>query len=220
MPFPELLGKFTTLDHGWVDLRPDMGIRVENAYYREGAARRGLENYLGTEVARYRVSPSGGLRQVAFEASLERIPSDQPAVQLLLTPAKLRFHFHRYFYQVFFKRRDRPVAAILLSAGSKQEIEELTVKLLEDAESVCHTGSRNCTMFPETCTVSLEMRVMVNGVGRTVSWGSTLANVSAHPRSLELLREFAGRPTRVEIDPHDPQALRLPLLPGDRLKWK
>jgi hypothetical protein len=219
-PFTELLGKFTSVGDGWVDLKPEMDIRVENAYYREGAPRHGLENYLGTEVVRYRVRPPGGLRQVALEASLEQKPSDQPPVQLLLAPDKLRFHFHRYFYQVVFKRRDQPKVAILLSAGSKQELEKVAAKLLDDAESICHTGSQNCTMFPETCTVALEMRVMVNGVWRTITWGSTVAGISDQPQSLELFREFAGRLTQVEIDLHDPQALRLPLLPGDRLTWK
>ena len=44
--------------------------------------------------------------------------------------------------------------------------------------------------------------------------------VAARPRRLELLRWYRGRLTPVEIDASDANALRLPLLPGDRINWE
>ena len=41
-----------------------------------------------------------------------------------------------------------------------------------------------------------------------------------HPRKLQLLRLHDGQPTPVEMDAGDPNALRLPLLPGDRVEWE
>jgi hypothetical protein len=41
-----------------------------------------------------------------------------------------------------------------------------------------------------------------------------------HPRKLQLLRLHDGRLTPVRIDVADPNALRLPLLPGDRVDWE
>ncbi len=41
-----------------------------------------------------------------------------------------------------------------------------------------------------------------------------------HPRKLRLLRLHDGKPTPVEVDAGDPNALRLPLLPGDRVEWE
>jgi hypothetical protein len=67
--------------------------------------------------------------------------------------------------------------------------------------------------------VSVEIEIAVNGTPRRVLWGSTLGNVAAHPRHVELLRHDRGRLAPVELDPADPNALRLPLLPGDHLSW-
>lgn len=40
------------------------------------------------------------------------------------------------------------------------------------------------------------------------------------PRKLPLLRLQAGKPAPVQLDEHDPNALRLPLLPGERIDWE
>ena len=64
------------------------------------------------------------------------------------------------------------------------------------------------------------MEVFENGKRRTVVWGSTVMNIAAHPKQLELMRLHAGRLTPVYINAGDPNALRLPLLPGDRITWR
>jgi hypothetical protein len=43
----------------YVELRPQLRLRIENAYYKAGASRRGIEGFLGTEIAKYEVSPRG-----------------------------------------------------------------------------------------------------------------------------------------------------------------
>src|SRR5882724_4683919 len=52
-PFPEVLGGYTKVGPDWVELRPQIELRVENAYFREGAPKHGLANFLGTEIVRY-----------------------------------------------------------------------------------------------------------------------------------------------------------------------
>jgi hypothetical protein len=47
-----------------------------------------------------------------------------------------------------------------------------------------------------------------------------LDSIALHPRHVEMLRADAGRLVPVEIDSSDPGALRLPLLPGDRITWE
>lgn len=56
-PFPEVLRAYNGFEpgRGWIDLYSLMELRVENAYYQKGASRKGLEGFLGTEVARYAV---------------------------------------------------------------------------------------------------------------------------------------------------------------------
>src|SRR5579872_1817679 len=58
-PFAEVLSRYTSLAprQGWVDLRPRMELRIENAYYRAGSPKHGVTDFLGTEIARFQVDP-------------------------------------------------------------------------------------------------------------------------------------------------------------------
>jgi hypothetical protein len=109
--------------------------------------------------------------------------------------------------------------SVLLGASSVDELNQLTSHLQAAPESVCTAQSAHCTVFPEACSVSLEIDIEVNGAPRTVHWNSTLASIAPHPSRLKLLRLSGNRITPVQLDPADPRALRLPLLPGDRIIW-
>lgn len=218
-PFPEVLSRFTRTSPNWVDLRPWMELRIENAYFREGAPKRDLANYLGTEVAHVQVRPNRGVRLLSVQSGLTQHPAGQPPVQQLIRSSSTRYQHYRFSYEIVFNRKSGLRGAVLLGAASTDELDRLAAQLFVDPGSVCDGSSPHCTLFPEACTVSLEIEITVNGEPRTVLWGSYLGGVAARPRHLELLRLYAGRLTPVEIDPGDPNALRLPLLPGDRITW-
>ena len=67
--FPDVLRRYNGFEpaRNSVELRPLMELRVENAYYQKGMPKRGLNGYLGTEVARYRLVPRGGLRLLSVQ---------------------------------------------------------------------------------------------------------------------------------------------------------
>jgi hypothetical protein len=219
-PFPEVLGRFAHVGAGWVELGPQIELRVENAYFREGTPKRGLANFLGTEIARYRVLPAGALEQIAVQSRVAQRPADQPPVQQLLSESQRLYHHHRLFYQVLVSKKADTRSAVLLSAASIDELDRLTEQLLSEPDSVCDGVSTHCTAFPEACSVSLEIEIVVNGRVRRVPWSSVLADVVERHRHVELFRPYVGRPAPVEIDSGDREALRLPLLPGDRVKWR
>jgi hypothetical protein len=224
-PFPNVLAGYTAVGSGWVDLRAQMGIRVENAYFREGAPRRGTEGFIGTEVAEYRTETNGRLRLVSVDSKLQpkgaQHPVDQPPVQELLAESLARYRYHRYFYQVVFSKANGEVhGAVLLGAGSAKELAGLATRLLNDPDSVCTAKSIRCAVFPELCTVTPEIEIVVNGKAQMVRWGSLVGSVVSRPQKLQVLRSYGGRLTPVEIDSGDPNALRLPLLPGDHLDWE
>ena len=218
IPFPEVLGRYTTVGPGWVDLRPQIELRIENAYFREGAPKRGLANFLGTEIARYQVLPTGMLEQTSVQSRSARRPADQPSVQQLLSEFQRRLNHHRLFYQVLLNKKTDVRSAVLLSAASTDEVIRLTEQLMIEPASICGGVSTHCTAFPEACTASLEIEVVVNRVHRTVLWGSGLAEVAENHRHVELFRPYMDRLAPVEIDIRDREALRLPLLPGDHIK--
>lgn len=219
VPFPEVLSQFTKVGSGWVELCPQTELRVENAYFREGAPKHGLANFLGTEIARYQVFPTGTLKQISVESRVDRRPPDQPPVQQLLSEVQRLRHHHRFFYQVLLSKRSNVRSAVLLGAESTEELDRMTSQLITEPELVCNDTSTQCTVFPEACTASLEIELVVNGIRRTVSWGSTLLDFAETHERVHLFRPYKDRLTPVEVDSHDHEALRVPLLPGDVVKW-
>jgi len=218
-PFPEVLGQYTKVGQGWVELRSSTDLRVENAYFREGAPKRGLANFLGTEIVRYQVLPTGPLQEIAFESRVDRRPADQPPVRELLSEPQKHHKCHRFFYQVLLSKKSNVRSAVLLGGESTEQLGVLTTQLMTQPESVCNDGSSQCAVFPEACTVSLEIEVTANGARRTVVWGNTLADFAQGHPGVKLFRSYRGQPTPVEVDVRDREALRVPLLPGDVIKW-
>ena len=173
---------------------------------------------LGTQIARYRVLPGGVLEQIAVQSRLSQRPADQPPVQQLLSASQRGYRHHRLFYQVLLNKKADIRSAVLLSASSIDELDRFTEQLMREPDSVCGGVSTHCTAFPEACTASLEIEIVVNGAPRTVLWGSVLADFVERHRHVELFRPYIGQLAPVEIDPRDHEALRLPLLPGDHIK--
>jgi len=220
-PFTDVLRRYNGFEPGrnWIDLQQSMGLRIENAYYEKGASRRGLTGYLGTEVARYSSNPPAGLILLSVEPMKNRPEWDLP-VQSLIAPTQQHFAVHRFFYEIVFSKRDNTHGAVLLAAGTPEELDRLSA-LLSNPETVCYKDSQNCTVFPSACTVSVEMKIMLNGKPETVYWGSQLLSIAPHPlRHLEMKRFDRGHLVPVIINEQDADALRLPLLPGDQISWK
>ena len=219
-PFPEVLSRYSQVDEsqGWL-LHPNTELHIENAYYREGAPKHGVANFIGTEKAIYQVRASR-LRLISVESGLEQRPADQLPVQDLIGASRLHYRYYRYFFQIVFRQMAGMRGAVLLGANSSDELDRLASRLITDPDAVCAGQSPNCAVFPQACTVALEIEIVVNGAARSVAWGSPLESVTMHPRKLRLSRLYAGKLTPVEVDAGDPNALRLPLLPGDRVEWE
>ena len=218
-PFNDVLDRYNGFVPGkdWMDLHPKMQLRIENAYYKTGAPKRGLNGYLGTEIAQYRVTKDGPLHLLSFKSMADR-PPDQPAVQQLVSQTQERYRFHRFYFEILFKNSAQ--GSVLIGANSADEISSLASELVSHPDSTCGPQLTHCTVFPEACSVSAEMEIAVNGAPKVVLWGSSLASVAANPRELNLRRFYNGSERPIEIDPHDANALRLPLLPGDQIRWK
>ncbi|MGH8272307.1 MAG: hypothetical protein ACRESG_08285, partial [Gammaproteobacteria bacterium] len=220
-PFQETLRRYNGFAprRGWMDLRPKMELRIENAYYRPGAPHQGLHAFLGTEIARYRVRTNGTLHLLSVRPIKDR-PQSQPSVQQLIAPSQRRYRYHRFYYEVFFGGSGHARGSVLLGANTQPELKRLAGELRTKPDSVCGKSAAHCTAFPEECTVSIAMEVFVNGAPRNLSWDSDLAGVVDHPMHIEVLRSYHGHLTPIKLNPHDARALQLPLLPGDRVKWK
>jgi hypothetical protein len=219
-PFPEVLRIYNGFEpgRGWMDLRPDMELRIEDAYYRPGMPRRGLDGFLGTEVARYKVRSRGGLELLSLQSMKDRPPEQLP-VQELIAPVQRRRRYYRFYYEILFRRSGASRGSVLLGSSNSEDLGRLGARLVAEPDSVCNEGSTNCTVFPEACSVSIEMEIVVNGSLQNVLWGSVLSSVAGEARHIELLRRSNGRLTPVKLDAQDAKAVGLPLLPGDHVNW-
>jgi hypothetical protein len=220
-PFPEVLRAYNGFEpgRGWIDLRPLMELHIEDAYYEPGAPRSGLAGFLGTEVAQYEMRSNGGLQLLSVQ-SMKNRPREQPSVQALISASQQRHRYFRFYYEVLFRKSKNRRGSVLLGASTKTRIDDLASRLLDNPDSVCAANPANCTVFPEACSVSVEMEIVVNGLPRTVIWGSRLADVVDQAHYLEMLRMYRGRPTPVKLQVNDANALLLPLLPGDHVTWR
>ncbi len=218
-PFTEVLRAYNGFEaeHAWIDLKPSMELRIENAYYEAGAPRSGLAGFLGTEVARYAVLPDG--LDLLSVQSMKNRPNDDSPVQDLISTAARSFSHYRLYFEIVFMRSDHPHGSVLLGADSQEEIDGLSGRLMHP-ETVCDQPFLHCTVFPEACSVSVEIRVVVNGKAESVVWGSTLGNIAKRPHRLQMKRLYAGRLRPIRLDPNDPKVLLLPLLPGDQIVWQ
>ncbi len=217
-PLAETLSAVSSLADGQVDLKPQMMFKLENAYFKSGQEKRGLANYLGLESIEFRVAQNGQLQRLEHRVLAKR-PNVDPAIDSYLKGPQQRLRFHRLLLQVTMNRKTGEANAVLLSAASAKKLDALKEKLEIDVAIVCSARALNCTVFPSTGSVSLGFEVLVNGKSSFVAWGTTVgAAVGKHsPFSLE--RIYRKRLAPVEIDGNDPAALRLPLLPGDSVKW-
>ena len=217
--FPNVLRAYNGFERGQnsIDLRPLMGLQIENAYYKKGMPAHGLAGFLGTEIAEYEVT-TRGLRLLSVQ-SMKRRPEGAVAVQDLIAPTQTKFRYYRLYFEIMFPNGNTH-GSVLLGANSTEELNRLSEEL-NHPEVVCSPSSTHCTVFPEACSVSVEMHIIVNGKPQKVIWGVKLQSVvTEHPQHLTMKRLFNGRLTPVDIDARDPDALRLPLLPGDRISWR
>jgi hypothetical protein len=217
-PFTDVLRAYNGFEagHASIDLTPLMELRIENAYYEAGAPRSGLAGFLGTEVARFAVL-SNGLDLLSVQP-MKNPPNDDIPVQNLISSAARNFSHYRLYFEIVFSRSDHSHGSVLLGADSQKDIDELSTRLTHP-ETVCYQPFTHCTVFPEACSVSVEMKIVVNGKETSVFWGSILGNIAKQPHHLEMKRLYAGHLMPVRLNPHDPKALLLPLLPGDQVTW-
>jgi len=200
----------------WVDLLPGTYAKVENAYFRDGAPRTGLEGYIGTQTARFVTDKQRGLRLITTSAAIP-LSGGQVAADNLVRSGERNYRFYRYYYAIAFKRNGDSSGAVLLGANSLTELDKLGTQLLADPDTVCGPGSAHCSVFPKTCTVTLEADLEVNGAKRTVYWPAFLGNVAPPGKVVEVLRD--GQAPR-KLDPNIQADLRYALLSGDKVRWE
>ena len=214
--FSRILGQYAGADLGWADLREKMSLQIDQAYFREGAESEDIRSYLGLESVRYAKTAAGPLREAEDSPPLAMRSPSQPAARELLPAAQRDLPHHRLYYQLLINETDDRRAAVLLSAPSRETLQQLAA----DPVASCRQEPAACTIFPEHCSVSLQLEIEVDGKKMNVPWGTRLSLIVKGATEPRLYRSTGTRHERVELDPADPKALGIPLLPGDRVETR
>jgi hypothetical protein len=147
-------------------------------------------------------------------------PADQLSAQDLIFPSQREHRNYRLYRAIVFSQRRGMHAPVLLGAASPEEMDQLANRLLSEPDAVCGSNSLHCTIFPEACSVAIEMEVVSNGQRQSVLWGDKLwVLIGGNPRRVEVVRQIAGQSVHVNVDLSDPDATQAPLFPGDRVTW-
>ena len=217
-PYPEVLAAHGDVKEGWVDLTGGMTIQIEKAVFADPQGPRNLSNFVGLESARFAVTDTGRLKNMAIQELPNRPAHEEPIRELVGTRFQ-RQRYHRLYFQIVFDRRSGDAPAVVLGADTREALRQLGDKLTANARAVCGQGSVHCIVIPPNTTTSLQFEIFVNGKPSFVSWGTSVKGVVGTRTSFEMQRKFGGRSVPVRIDAQDPEALRLPILPGDRFDW-
>ncbi len=196
------------ISRGWIDITPNVVLKIENAYFKDGAAVRDISTYLGTELLSLKAAKNNSLLFLNHHPLPNRPPAQPPVLSLLPEPQR-RQHHHRFYFQVVVNRLSGKANAVLLTAPSPAKLEQIAAQLQHAPASLCTPQSPYCTVFPDSCSVSLAMEVTVNNKPTTLLWGTTIASQLGQQQTFSLLRR--GLPVTL------PRTA--PLLPGDSLSW-
>ena len=216
--FPDTTANFSDAYAGWVDLGPGMTLKVDRAYFEPVESRK-IQDYIGLESVRFRCEPSGALRQIEY-SPLPARPAAQPPVTFAISASQLAARYHRLLFQVVVDTKAGSAHAVLISGASRSMIATHYEGLVrgDGCAHAVKTGT-HCAAIPEGAAASLTFEIVANGRLMAVLWGSTVAGVIGSKRPVRLSRTFRDRMVPVEFDAADPNALRLPLLPGDVLRF-
>lgn len=217
--YNDVLDTFAPRGGGWIELKPEMGLFIQYALFREGSTEHSIENYLGTESMRYEVKASGELAEYGEISRMEPRPRDTLPVDRLVSKEQRGKKHHRFFFQVVIYTPEAHRVAALISSDSPGELESLTEKLQSGASALEDVSPDHYAFLPETASAAVELSFIVNGTQTRAIWGKRLSSVVGDSRQPRLLRLYEGKWRRVNFDPEDREALELPLLPGDQVEF-
>jgi hypothetical protein len=211
---------------GYVDLAPEMQLRIERVFL--GAA----GDYRGTMITTYGVT-ADAQRQAKLNllgVDNKRLANpdllDMSLVERFAAAPRLRL-----FLQDLVVNGNDKTPAILIGTTSDGDLKAVTEKIESDPKITC-AGLRRaqvtCAFFDGSVTVSPMIQVALNGVRTYVPIGSKLYFVLPHVDALQrdallkkvrLQRLFQGKLTPVEFARTEDVVSQLLLVDGDKISW-
>jgi hypothetical protein len=245
----DLNESFRLLHSPQLDIISDMRIQVVSPIVKQAAAAadpalasiesrssglavalKSTSDLVGYETAFYAVQPNDGgpgVKVVALYADVH----EGSKVERRPTPAINYFRFppDAGFYRVFYETQRTDYAAVIVAARTTADLER-RCRLLETSATSCEQlDTQLCVNVPKQVAINGLLPVIANGTESLVNWRTTVGGLvrmtgerspnSVLPR-LTILKQYEGKPVRVEFDQASPAILNLILTGGEIVSWK
>ena len=214
---------------GYVDLRPGLNLGVQWALSRGGEAwGTSLEN-LDVGQRRYAVEARPGESGVRLVRGAETVSNgEDPGPRVPDLAGSRMAHYRLFFLTKYLKIAGEPERhAVIVGAPRLADLREYSAKFLEDADLTCQgkltRTPPECIAVDKRISFLPEIQVTINGEAAHFTIGTDLRSVLFARRALgkryTLERRYGSGWRKVAFPAGDTEALKVPLLDGDRLSY-
>jgi hypothetical protein len=218
------------IERSGANLKPNLRLKVERAYFRSGEGGDSVKNYLGVSDVQFDVTSDADeilhFQQLhAIQYSPDSLAqSDHEGSRDL---AILNLNPQRHYRVLFYTHQvptDRNFSAALIGANDTAHLDsfEQVIRAASDADcSALNHDGIECFEFRGFVTVSIQIPIELKGKTQFVDWGTTVKAVvpAKAQKSLKLQRRFANSYFPVNFNRRDPSILDLTLVGNDHLSW-
>jgi hypothetical protein len=222
------------VERGGLDLKTDLRVKIERAYFRAAATgeeQHSVKNYLGVSTSNFDVEQAGGgklrfqqVGDIKYSPETFAKGSEEGNRDLGLRELPEQTHYRLLFY-TYLVPTEQDISAAIIGADSGAQLDELErevhVHLIKSCETGAPAKSETCFSFKGFVTVSVQIKVQLNGKFQFVDWGTKVRSVLPNDtvKSLKIQRQFMGSYYDVRFNPSNSDILSLALVGGDRLTW-
>jgi hypothetical protein len=218
------------IERSGVNLRPNLRLKVERAYFRSGEGGDSVKNYLGVSNVQFDVTSDTEdtvrfqqLHAIQYSPDSLSQTDHEGSRDLAILNLKPLKHYRVLFYthQV---PTDRNFSAALIGANETATLDSFERAMRADPDAACTSPNHDgveCFEFRGFVTVSVQIPIDLNGKPQFIDWGTKVKAVVPvkAQKSFKIQRQFAGSYYDLKFRPGDDSILDLTLVGGDRLTW-
>jgi hypothetical protein len=224
------------IERGGLDLKTDLRVKIERAYFSAtatGEEQHTVKKYLGVSTSNFDVEQTGGgklrfqqIGDIKYSPETFATGGEEGNRDVGLRELPQRTHYRLLFY-TYLVPTEQDISAAIIGADSGAQLDELEREIRVHLTNSCETAelakekNETCFAFKGFVTVSVQIKVQLNGKFQFVDWGTKVRSVLPNDtvKSLKIQRQFMGCYYDVRFNPSNSDILSLALVGGDRLTW-
>jgi hypothetical protein len=218
------------IERSGVNLKPNLRLKVERAYFRSGEGEDSVKNYLGVSDLLFDVNSDADgalrfhqVRPIQYSPDSLAQTDQEGSRDLAILNLKSQKHYRVLFYthQV---PTDQNFSAAIVGANDTARLDSFEQTMRADPNASCSSSAHDdvaCFEFRGFVTVSIQIPIDLNGKPQFVDWATKVKGVvpTKSRKSLKIQRRFADSYYDLKFNRADDAILDLTLVGADRLTW-